>query len=172
MLLASLGMGFGALLVFYLIMGMRAAQWPPAGTPELPDALWISTFVLLASSGTMHWALRSVKRGRQRSVCIALSGTALLAVAFLASQTANWFVLAALNMPASLNMFAACFYLLTGLHGLHVLGGLVPLGITLVKAFRRRYTADSHAGLRYCAVFWHFLDVTWIVMFAALTVVQ
>jgi len=158
--------------VFYVIMGLRAEQWPPAGTPELPGTLWISTLILLASSGTMHWALRSVRRGRQRSLCVAMSATTLLALAFLASQTANWFVLVALNMPASLNMFAACFYLLTGLHGLHVLGGLVPLGITTARSFRRRYTAGGHAGVSFCATFWHFLDVIWVVMFAALMVVQ
>jgi cytochrome c oxidase subunit 3 len=172
MLLASLGMGFGTLLVFYVVMGVRAAQWPPPGTPHLPQTLWISTAILLVSSGTMHWALRSVRRAHQRRLCAALLITALLGVAFLISQSLNWFVLVARNMPASLNMFAACFYLLTGAHGLHILGGLVPLGLTTTRAFRRRYTAAGHAGVSFCAIFWHFLDAVWLVMFAALMVVQ
>ena len=172
MLVAALSMGFGAVLAFYVIMGVRAPHWPPPGTPHLPRTLWISTALLLVSSGTMQWALRSAKRDRQRSLVVALALTTSLALAFLVSQTLNWFLLVAANMPASLNMFAACFYLLTGLHGLHIIAALIPLSIVTVKAYRRRYTAAQHSGVSLCAIFWHFLDVIWLLMFAALMVVQ
>ena len=168
LLLASLAMGLGALLAFYIIMGSRAETWPPAGTPRLPKALWISTAIIVISSMTMHWAVRSIRRDRQGGLSVAMVATTLLAVAFLVSQTLNWFVLVARDMPASLNMFAACFYLLTGAHGLHIIAGLIPLAIVTIKAFRGRYSARDYAGVRHCAMFWHFLDVVWLVMFAIL----
>lgn len=179
LLIASLAMGLAALLAFYLIMGWQAHSkgdpWPPAGTPRLPQALWLSTAVIIASSVTMHLAVRSARQGRRRRLAWLALLTTLLGVLFLILQTWNWFLLAAREMPASLNMFAACFYLLTGAHGLHILAGLVPLVIVTTRAFRGDYAPHEPAGIqgvRHCAWFWHFLDVVWLVIFVALMFTQ
>ena len=166
--LASLGMGFGALLVFYFILRARAAVWPPPGTPRLPTALWLSTVLILASSGTMQAAVRSIRHGRQAAFRTAVVATILLALGFVASQIVNWGLAVAARMPPDLNMFSITFYLLTGLHGLHVLGGLVPLTIVAARSFRGRYTPENHLGVRFCAWYWHFVDVIWLVVFASL----
>lgn len=166
--LASLAMGLGAILVFYFVMRAQAEVWPPPGTPRLPTALWLSTALIIASSGTMHWAIHSVRRDRQRTLRFALLATLLLALGFVASQILNWLLAIAARMPPGLNMFAVTFYLLTGLHGLHVVGGLVPLGIVTARSYAGRYTRDDHRGVTYCAWYWHFVDVVWLIMFAAL----
>jgi cytochrome c oxidase subunit 3 len=170
LVLASLTMGLGAVLVFYLVMRGQAETWPPPGTPELPVALWLSTAILLASSGTMHLAVRSVRRGRRAASGRLLSATLLLAIAFIVSQVVNWGFAVAAEMPPGLNMFSVSFYLLTGLHGLHVLGGLVPLTIVTVKALRGLYSPQHHDGVRFFAWYWHFVDVAWLIMFGTLLV--
>ncbi len=168
LLLASLGMGLAAIIVAFFVMQAEAAAWPPPGTPPLPVGLWLSTGLIVASSGTMHAAVRAVRRNRIKPARWFVLATLLLGGAFLASQIMNWGLAYAANMPPALNMFSVLFYLFTGLHGLHILGGLVPLGIVTWRSFRGRYTPQQHNGLRFCALYWHFVDVAWVVMFAVL----
>ncbi len=166
--LVSLSMAFGAVLAFYFIMRSRISPWPPPGTPALPRGLWLSTVLIVASSFTMHAAVRAVRQDRQTALRFAALSTLVLALGFLVSQTFNWVLAVAAKMPPGLNMFAITFYLLTGLHALHIAAGLIPLGIVTVRAFLGRYTSAHSAGVRQCATFWHFVDVVWLVIFAAL----
>ena len=166
--LASLSMGFAVVLLLYFIMRARAPAWPPPGTPPLPAGLWLSTAFIVCSSLTMHWALRSARAGRPVALRAATLATLLLAVGFLASQTVNWLLALAAKMPPGLNMYALTFYLLTGLHAAHVTAGLVPLTWVTVKSFRGRYTPATSSGVRLCAVFWHFVDVVWLILFGTL----
>ncbi len=172
LLLASLAMGLGAVLVFYFVMRARTAAWPPPGSPPLPRGLWLSTALILASSGTMHAAWRGIHRGQVATLGSMMSATLLLAVGFLVSQVVNWGLAVAANLPPGANMYAITFYLLTGLHGLHVLGGLVPLTVVTGRALTGRYNAANCAGVGYCAMYWHFVDAAWLVMFAALMIGQ
>lgn len=166
LLLASLAMVFAAALVGYFVVRARAELWPPPGVPVLPPTLWISTVLLLASSGTLAWARRGILRGDQRALRSGLLLTVLLGVAFLLSQTLNWFALVAANLTMRTNLYGFTFYLLTGLHALHVLGGLGPLLVAARNALAGKYGADAHAGVTYIAMYWHFLDAVWLVMFA------
>ncbi len=168
LLIASLAMGLGALLVFYFVMRARLPQWPPAGTPPLPAGLWVSTALLLAVSAALHAAVRAARRDRAAAVRRLTRAALGLAAGFLISQTAVWFTAFLRQMPPHLNMYAISFYLLSGLHALHVIGGLLPLGLVTARAAQGRYTAGEHAGLRYCALYWHFVDIVWLIMFAAL----
>lgn len=170
--LASLAMGFGALFVAWFIMRGRAETWPPPGTPPLPHGLWLSTALILCSSGTMQWALSSVRRGRLSTLRWTMLATTLLAVGFVISQVANWGLAVAAEMPPGLNMFTVLFYLLTGLHALHIVGGLVPLSIVTAKTFAGAYTATHHAGVGYCAMYWHFVDAVWVLMFVLIVLVS
>jgi cytochrome c oxidase subunit 3 len=167
-LLLSLSMLFAASLAGMVVVRSHAAAWPPAGTPSLPGGLWLSTLLILASSATIAWALRGIGRGDAAVLKIGLGATLLLGVGFLISQTFNWFVLVAENVTPRLNLFAFTFYLLTVLHALHVVGGLVPLGVVTGRAWRGVYSSDFHPGVRYVATYWHFLDVIWLVLFTVL----
>jgi cytochrome c oxidase subunit 3 len=169
LLVCALGMLFVATLTGYLAIRGEAATWPPPGVPKLPPALWISTLLIVLSSVTAQWAVRGIRRGLQAPLRNGLLLTALLGVAFLVNQSINWFALVAVHFTAKTNLYGFLFYLLTGLHAAHVIGGLVPLGVVTVRAWRGAYTSASHGGVEYTATYWHFLDVVWLILFAVLT---
>jgi len=167
--LMALGVLFAASMVGYLVVRLRAPEWPPAGSPRLPEGLWVSTLLLLVSSGTIAAALSSARQGKVRETAAGLWATGALGLAFFATQIYNWQHLITVHrLPAQQNLYAFTFYMLSGLHAAHVIGGLVPMAIAAVRAGRGRYTAQSHAGVEYLAMYWHFLDAVWIVMFVVM----
>jgi cytochrome c oxidase subunit 3 len=169
--LLALGVLFAASMVGYLVVRLRAPSWPPAGSPRLPQGLWVSTLLLLLSSVTIHRAVRRAEQGNAPGLRNWLLATTVLGAAFLVSQVLNWVnLIGARHLPAQSNLYAFTFYMLSGLHGAHVLGGLVPLGITTRRADQGRYTPNSHEGVRYLSMYWHFLDGVWVVMFFVLIV--
>jgi heme/copper-type cytochrome/quinol oxidase subunit 3 len=168
LLIASLAVLFAASITGYIVVRTRAEVWPPAGMPALPSGLWLSTVLIVLSSVTMAWAVAGIRRDRQRPLRLGLLLTFLLGLAFLASQTVNWFGLVAADVRPGANLYAFTFFVLTWLHALHVVGGLVPLGLVTARAWRGGYTAGFHPGVEYTAMYWHFLDVVWLVLFAVL----
>ncbi len=168
--LTALGVLFAASLVAYLVIRTRAEVWPPAGNPGMPAGLWVSTGILLLCSVALHRAVRAARLGRQGVLRGAMLVSVALAAAFLVSQTLNWLQLSAAGLTARSNLYAFTFYMLTGLHAAHVIGGLVPLFIVTRRAVRGVYGPERDAGVRYCAMYWHFLDVVWVVMFLLLVI--
>jgi cytochrome c oxidase subunit 3 len=168
LLVLALSMLFAASLVAYVLVRARAAAWIPAGMPRLPGTLWISTVLMLMSSVTMQAAVRAARTGRGRALRTGMLATTLLGLLFLVSQTFNWLSLIAAHLTAGVDLYGFTFYVLTGLHAAHVVGGLIPLAVVTVRAFHGRYSAEFHPGVEYCAIYWHFLDVVWLVMFAIL----
>jgi cytochrome c oxidase subunit 3 len=169
--IAVVGMIFVATVLGYLVVRFDrppGMEWMPQGTPGLPHALALSTALLVVSSWTMQGAVRAAREGRTRGVSSGLSATLALAVAFLAIQTLAWAELWRRQATIDSGLYAWTFYVLTGLHALHVLGGLPPMAIALHRAHRGLYTATDHAGLVLCAMYWHALDVIWVVLYATL----
>jgi cytochrome c oxidase subunit 3 len=164
--LLVVSMLFASSVVATLIVRSRAQAWPPPGTPAVVPGLVVSTGLLLLSSGTMAWALHSIRREHKEALRRGLALTLLLGVGFLASQTANWLHLSASHLTMRSHLYGFTFYVLTFLHAAHVVGGLVPLAAVTWRAWRRGYTAERHAGVTYTALYWHFLDVVWLVLFA------
>jgi cytochrome c oxidase subunit 3 len=170
LLLASLGMLFGASLVGFLILRARADQWPPAGTPALPGGLWISTALLAVLSIVLVLAGRAAREGRQPVLGRMLTISVLLALAFLVAQISNWMRMAAFSVLPDENLLVSFFYALTILHAAHVLFGLVPLVLVAVRARRGRYTVHEHESVHLVGMYWHFLLVTWIAILIVLRV--
>lgn len=176
LLLAALGMLFFASLAFFIVLKLHLLQpgviAPPM--PPLPALLWLSTFLIIGSSMTVHLALHSIRHGRQPLFRLALCATGVLALLFLACQLAAWIPLlraqAALasGTQSHLNFTALAFYMLAVLHGLHVIGGLIPLGVTNAAAWRGAYSQERWLPVKHLAMYWHFLDVVWILIFATL----
>jgi len=166
--LTALGVLFAATIIGYFWTRSRAETWPPPGMPSLPLGLWISTLIILYSSVTVQWALRSIRKNRQGALRRALATTSILGLAFLATQTHNWWSLFGRQFTIQTNLYSFLFYLLTGLHAAHVLGGLIPLGIVTAKAFRGEYSSVYHPGVKYVTMYWHFLDVVWVILFVIL----
>lgn len=168
--LASLGMIFASSMVGYLVIRVQAAAWPPPGMPGLPPSLWISTAILLLSSGTVAWALRAARAGNPVVVGPAMAVTLALGLLFLGLQAFSWSALMRADLTVQSNLYGFTFYMLTGLHAAHVIGGLIPMAVVTAKAFRGTYTAEAHGGLTYSTMYWHFLDAVWLVMFAAMVI--
>jgi len=102
---------------------------------------------------------------------IALASAISLAfgIAFMLGQALNWRTMApGLNAPVPHPLYPFTFYMLTGVHAAHVVGGFIPLGITIVNARRRVYTSSKHEGLRLCRQYWDFLGVVWLILLATL----
>jgi cytochrome c oxidase subunit 3 len=168
LLLASLGMLFGAILVGFLILRSRADLWPPPGTPPMPGGLWISTALLIVLSFVLVLAGRAARESRQSVLNRMLSISALLAVAFLVAQISNWMRMAASSVLPNENLLVWFFYALTILHAAHVLFGLIPLLLVTARARRGRYTVDEHESVHLVGMYWHFLLVTWIAILVVL----
>jgi len=169
--LATLGMLFLASIAGYLVVRLRADAWPPPGMPRLPSGLWASTAVLLAASFAVHRALRNVRLGETSALRRWLLATFGLGVLFLVLQTANWWGLVTAEVTwRTKNLYAFTFFMLTGLHAAHVVGGLVQLGVVTVKAWLGRYGSGHHPGVLYSAMYWHFLDAVWVVLFLVLVI--
>lgn len=163
--LMALGMFFAASVVGFLLIRARQPEWPPAGSPPLPGGLWLATFVLVAGSVAAQLALGAIRKGSQRGLRIGVAATLGLTILFLAVQAMNWSELAREGLTPGRNLYGFAFYMLTGLHAAHVVGGLVVLVLVASKAFRGGYSAGYHPGVRSAAVYTHFLTVVWIVMF-------
>jgi cytochrome c oxidase subunit 3 len=170
LLLASLGVLFGASLVGFLILRARAGQWPPPGTPPMPGGLWISTALLVVLSFVLVLAGRAAREDRQAVLGRMFTISVLLALAFLVAQISNWMRMAAFSVLPDENLLVWFFYALTILHAAHVLFGLVPLVLVTVRARRGRYTADEHESVHLVGMYWHFLLVTWVAILIVLRI--
>lgn len=145
----------------------QATTWPPPGVP-LPDRtlLIANTTALLISAGTVWAALRSLGRGHVRAGLVWLGVTIGLGVAFLVGQWREFVHMG--GWLAGEDMFTPLFNILSGFHGLHVVAGLVLLGIALSQGLSGRFDAGSHLWARVSAWFWWLVAAVWLVLLATL----
>lgn len=136
---------------------------------ELPPVVWLNTALLLASSAAVELARRAIRRGAPPLAALRLATGGVLGVLFLAGQVLVWRALAARGVYLPTSPHAAFFYMLSAVHGAHVLGGLGALGWTLRRALRGAYSPAHHAGLTHAAIFWHFVGGVWIYLLVVLS---
>jgi cytochrome c oxidase subunit III len=159
---------FIASILGYLVVRIdNGAAFVPLDAPPPPKLLLLSTLALVISSVTMQRAANAGKRGDPSQGGLMVV-TMVLAVSFLAMQAVAWSELLRQNVTITDNLYAWSFYVLTGLHAAHVLGGLPPMAITCWRAIHGRYRPENHRGIVYTAMYWHFLDGVWIVLYATL----
>jgi cytochrome c oxidase subunit 3 len=132
---------------------------------KMPPMFWITSGLILLSSVTMQWSLVSLKRESFPNLVTGLWITALLGVAFLAGQFIGWMELVNMGVFFRDNPSNSFLYILTGLHGLHLIGGLIAVIWVLVKAILFRYRANKMLGVELCATYWHFMGALWIYLF-------
>ena len=164
--IASEIMLFGAFFTAYFFVRVaNGIDWPPKPF-ELPVFVaGINTAILVTSSFTMHWALQSIKRGNRAGMKAGLVLTLLMGLAFLLTQMLEY---ARIGFNPSDGAFASVFFGLTGLHGAHVFVGLTLLTVATVRAFRGHFTPEHHHGVEIPGIYWHFVDVMWIVVYATI----
>ncbi len=164
--LVSLGVVFVASLVAYHWVRAQHPMWRDATLPPLPSGLWASTGLLIGASLTIHLALSAAKQNRPEPLKRWLAITLGLGLAFLAGQLMNWRELMAAELPPTArSLYAFTFYMMTALHAVHVVGGLAALAVVLRQALLGRYSSVNHRGVTYQVMYWHFLDVVWVVLF-------
>ena len=154
-----------ALFASAYFMRMALTDWQALPLPRL---LWFNTGVLVLSSVALHLAVVAVRKNQMDTTRLALATGGLTALAFLGGQLMAWRDLSASGYFLTANPANSFFYLLTGLHGLHIIGGLVALGGTTVKAWTDAPRDRLRLSVDLCAMYWHFLLFIWLAIFVLL----
>jgi cytochrome c oxidase subunit 3 len=147
---------------YFFVRVVNGYPWPPPQDHIPKFIAGVNTVILVTSSFTMHWALQSIKRGNRAGMKAGLVLTLLMGLTFLVTQLAEY---ARVGFAPGDNAFATIFYCLTGLHGAHVWVGLTLLLFTTIRAFRGHYSPEHHHGVELPGIYWHFVDVMWIVVY-------
>ena len=167
--LASVAMMFTSLSSAYIVRYASANDWVPLAIPRV---MFVSTLLILISSVTLELARRKLKRLIQPAYARYLLLTVLLGLAFLASQLISWRQLAGQGIYLSSNPHSSFFYLLTGAHAVHLLGGLLALTFLWLRSQRKVTEAASvakrQATTDAVTIYWHFMDGLWIYLFLLL----
>ena len=163
--IASEVMLFGAFFTAYFFVRVvnEAEVWPPEGFHLPVFVAGVNTAILVTSSFTIHWALQSIKRDSRAGLQAGLVLTLALGTTFLITQMLEY---SRIGFAPRDGAFGSSFYGLTGLHGAHVLVGLILLAVATVRSFRGHYSAAHHHGVEIPGIYWHFVDVMWIVVYA------
>lgn len=132
---------------------------------DIPPIFSYSSVVLVLSSITMHWAYLAAKKDNFRNLKIAITITFALGALFLYMQFQGWVALVDQNVFFVGNPAGSFMYIFTGLHGFHLISGLVVLIVALLAAFRLKIHAKSLNQIQIAATYWHFLDILWLYLF-------
>ena len=154
-----------ALLVTAYFMRMKGEDWTALAVPRL---LWLNTGLLVLSSVAMQWARAAAQHGRMDGVRTGLLATGVFTFSFLAGQLWAWEQLNASGHFLTASPATAFFYLLTAVHGVHLLGGLWVWGKTTAKVWRGAAVGEIRLSVELCTVYWHFLLLVWLALFALL----
>ncbi|MCU1398218.1 MAG: cytochrome c oxidase, subunit [Acidimicrobiales bacterium] len=166
MMIATEAAVFLGLLSAYFFLRASSKEWPQGGIlpPEL-SRISVFTVILLGSSVPMFWAEHAIRRGRVHQLRIALLISFLMGLAFVINQGIEF---STLPFKASDNAYASLFFVITGLHGLHLVIGLLMSVVVQAKAAAGWFDEDRHLTVTVFGMYWHFVDVVWIVVFSSL----
>jgi cytochrome c oxidase subunit III len=155
-----------ALFISAYSMRMNMLDWRALPVPRL---LWFNTGVLVLSSAALQWAHMAARRNDIDGVIVGLCAGGASAVSFLIGQLLAWRQLTVAGYFLASNPANSFFYLITAVHGLHLMGGLVALGRTTAKVWRGAEPAQVRLSVELCAIYWHFLLLVWLVLLGLLT---
>jgi cytochrome c oxidase subunit III len=158
---------FLGLFVAYGIFRSVSPIWPPEGTPETELLLpGINTLILISSSFVMNQGNRAIKENNVTGMRLWFLATAVMGAIFLVGQGYEYFHT---GFGLTTNLFTSTFYVLTGFHGLHVFFGLSLIVVVLLRSLKQNhYSNTSHFGIEAAELYWHFVDVIWIILFTIL----
>ena len=163
---------FGGLFTAYVVFRMRYPDLFHTQYQHLNRTLGlVNTLVLITSSLTMALGIAAIRRGRQwmSRACITL--TILFAFGFLGIKYVEWTEDFSRGLFPGTNMFFSLYFMMTGLHGLHVLAGICVLIVVLVMSFRGRFSEQYATPVEISGLYWHFVDLVWIYLFPLLYLV-
>ncbi len=152
---------FTFLLFSYFYVGSYSPQWPPVSKPELTLSA-PNTLILLASSATLWWGERGIRKGNRSSLIAGIVMTFVLGAVFLSIQMVEYHKTKFL--PQS-HAYGSMFYTITGFHSAHVAIGLLMLLFVLTRSLLGHFTPRRHLAIKNVSMYWHFVDIVWIVIF-------
>ena len=163
---------FGSLIAAYLLYRDKSVTGPyPEDLFDIPFTS-VSAFILLMSSVTMVLALAAIQRGDQHGLRIWLFTTAFMGILFVSGQAFEFTEFNREGLSLSTNLFGTTFFVLTGFHGAHVTVGILILLSLFVMAQRGRLTQAESLHVELAGLYWHFVDVVWIVIFTLVYLIQ
>jgi heme/copper-type cytochrome/quinol oxidase subunit 3 len=163
---------FGALISTYLLYRGRSVQGPfPNEVYDIPYTS-VSSFVLLMSSLTMVLALNAIQRGDHRRLRAWLLATALLGITFVGGQVFEFTVFVNEGLTLSRNLFGSSFFMLTGFHGAHVTVGILMLLTLFGTSLAGRLPTERALRVELVGLYWHFVDIVWIVIFTVVYLIR
>ncbi|MBW4625429.1 MAG: cytochrome c oxidase subunit 3 [Brasilonema octagenarum HA4186-MV1] len=164
--LASESLMFGGFFASYLFFRGITEVWPPEGTEVELLLPAINTIILVSSSFVIHLGDTAIKKNDVQGMQKWYKITAIMGAIFLVGQVIEYL---SLGYGLTTNVFSNCFYLMTGFHGLHVLVGvLLILGVVWRSRRPGHYSDTKHTGIAMAEIYWHFVDIIWIVLFTLL----
>jgi cytochrome c oxidase subunit III len=173
--LASEVMFFGSLFAVYFYLFGSHLQWPPPPPSNNNEFYvnWypvpvINTIVLFSSAFTCHFAADAIAHGIRRRFFVLWTATIILGLAFEFGQLYEFIAAFSRGLNLTANSFASAFFIMTGFHGAHVLGGIILLILILYRAAKGHFSAEHHVGVAAVTLYWHFVDVVWFFLFVIL----
>jgi len=168
-------MFFGGLFAAYFSIRANAPQWPPVN-PETsaPFHLAILPFVgpatilLILSSVTCQVAVWAIRRDDRVGFLRNMTVTVVLGIVFLAMQVTDYTILGQEGLTLASGTYGTTYYTLTGFHGAHVLGGVIMLSVVLYRGMAGQFSAKHYDAVEGASLYWHFVDVVWILLFSLL----
>jgi cytochrome c oxidase subunit 3/cytochrome o ubiquinol oxidase subunit 3 len=164
--LASEIMFFTGLIGSYIILRFGASNsWAAPGEVLNVTVTAVNTFILICSSVTMVKAFAAIEDGDQKMLKIWLLATVLIGATFVGVQLFEYTELVHHGFLPSSGLYGSTFYSMTGFHGFHVTVGVICMSWVTLKAFRGGYTQENHQGVEVIGLYWHFVDLVWIILF-------
>jgi cytochrome c oxidase subunit 3 len=163
--LASELMFFSGLFAAYFALRSQASVWPPRGVNLDTTTATIATLVLIVSSGTLQLGVRAVAEDARQRFLLWLAVTFALGAAFVVIQLVDW---SRLDFGIDSHAYGSAFYLMTGFHLLHVVGGLLAMVVMGGRALSRRFGLVDLPSAEMLSYYWHFVDVVWIALYATI----
>jgi cytochrome c oxidase subunit 3 len=168
-------MFFSGLFAAYFNVRANAAQWPPIN-PETGEQFHLAIFpfvgpatvLLILSSFTCQFGVWAIRRGDRTMFLRNFAVTFLLGVIFLVMQGIDYALLASEGITLSAGTFGTTYFTLTGFHGAHVFGGVIMLAVVLYRGMAGQFSARHHDAVEASSLYWHFVDVVWILLFSLL----
>ena len=168
-------MFFAGLFAAYFNVRANAAQWPPIN-PETTEPFHLAilplvgpaTVLLILSSFTCQFAVWGIQRGDRTAFIRNIAVTFAIGIVFLIMQAMDYAVLGSEGLTLSAGTFGTTYFTLTGFHGAHVFGGVIMLGVVLYRGMAGQFSARHHDAVEAVSLYWHFVDVVWILLFSLL----
>jgi heme/copper-type cytochrome/quinol oxidase subunit 3 len=169
--LASESFFFANLIAGYLYLRVEhGSSYAEKELLNIPLVI-VNTVILVSSSFVLTWAVGGLKRGNNRRLAIGIGLTALMGLIFLSVQAYEYMALVSEGLTVSSSIFGSAFFTLTGFHFAHVSFGVLLLTVGLFRSLRGHFTEERHFGLTATEMYWHFVDVVWVILFLTVYIV-